>query len=113
MKTEISDEIMALQKANELTLQIGGMFDKKNDCGLSDQLHRASVSIIFNIAKGFQPESNEFKQFFCIAKGSCVEVLTLLDMAKELNKISENDFNVLFPLSQEISKILSGLINTS
>jgi four helix bundle protein len=56
--------------------------------------------------------NNEFRQFLFIAKGSCGEVRSMLILAKELNKISENDFSVLFSLSEEVSKILSGLIKT-
>ena len=64
-----------------------------------------------NIAEGFERKSNnEFKHFLFIAKGSCGEVRSMLYLAKELNKISNDDFESLFALSEEISKILSGLI---
>lgn len=66
-----------------------------------------------NIAEGFERKSNnEFKHFLFIAKGSCGEVRSMLYLAKELNKISNDDFESLFALSEEISKILSGLIKT-
>ncbi len=63
-----------------------------------------------NIAVGFERKSNkEFKQFLFIAKGSCGEVRSMLYLAKELEKMDQNRFNIL---SIEISKLLSGLIKT-
>ena len=66
-----------------------------------------------NIAEGFERKSNnEFKQFLFIAKGSCGEVRSMLYLAKELHKISDEVFSNLYNLSEEISKILSGLITS-
>jgi four helix bundle protein len=66
-----------------------------------------------NIAEGFERKTNnEFKHFLFMAKGSCGEVRSMLYLLKDLDKISESDFNKLFVLAEEISKILSGLIKT-
>ena len=64
-----------------------------------------------NIAEGFERKSNnEFKHFLFIAKGSCGEIRSMLYLAKDLNKISDDDFKLLFAMSEEVSKIFSGLI---
>ncbi len=93
------------------------MFENSKDYSFKDQIQRASVSVMNNIAEGFERIGNkEFSHFLYIAKGSCGEVRYMLYVAKELNKISEKDFVSLFRLSEEISKIISGLIklyNTS
>jgi four helix bundle protein len=113
MRIERFEDIIAWQKAKLLTVQIYRMFEEHKDYGFKDQIQRASVSVMNNIAEGYERKSNkEFKQFLFIAKGSCGEVRSMLYLAKELNKISEKDFNILFTLSEEISKILSGLIKT-
>ena len=66
-----------------------------------------------NIAEGFERKSNnEFKYFLYIAKGSCGEVCSMLILAKELNKITNSDAIELEALSEEISKMISGLIKT-
>ncbi len=113
MKIERFEDIIAWQKSKELTVQIYKLFKESKDFGFKEQIQRSSVSVMNNIAEGFERKSNnEFKQFLYIAKGSCGEVRSMLYLAKDLNKITENDFDLLNQLSEEISKILSGLIKT-
>ena len=113
MKFDRFEDIIAWQKAKELTIQVYQLFENSKDFGFKDKIQRASVSVMNNIAEGFERKSNnEFKHFLFIAKGSCGEVRSMLYLAKELNKISNDDFESLFALSEEISKILSGLIKT-
>ncbi|HDP74537.1 MAG TPA: four helix bundle protein [Bacteroidales bacterium] len=113
MKFDRFEDIIAWQKAKELTIQVYQLFENSKDFGFKDQIQRASVSIMNNIAEGFERKTNnEFKQFLFIAKGSCGEVRSMLYLAKEMKRITEKDFIFLFSLSEEISKILSGLIKT-
>jgi four helix bundle protein len=113
MKIERFEDIIAWQKAKEMTVSIYKLFDAIKDYGFKDQIQRASVSIMNNIAEGFERKSNnEFKYFLFIAKGSCGEVRSMLILAKELNKLENNDAAELTFLCEEISKILSGLIKT-
>lgn len=113
MKFDRFEDIKAWQKAKDLTLKIYTIFDLSKDFGFKDQIQRASVSIMNNIAEGFERKSNnEFKYFLYIAKGSCGEVRSMLILAKELNKIPNSDAFELESLSQEISKMISGLIKT-
>ena len=113
MKFERFEDIIAWQKAKVLTVRIYKLFAQSRDFGFKDQIQRASVSIMNNIAEGFERRSNkEFKQFLFIAKGSCGEVRSMLILAKELHKIKENESKTLIEMSEEISKILSGLIKT-
>lgn len=113
MKIDRFEDIIAWQKAKELKINIYALFESSKDFSFKDQIQRASVSIMNNIAEGFERKSNkEFSHFLYIAKGSCGEVRSMLIIAKELKKISDNDFKLLFALSEEISKILSGLVKT-
>jgi len=64
-----------------------------------------------NSAEGNERKSNnEFRQFLYIAKGSCGEVRSMLLLAKELDKIKEQECSKLLALCEEIKKIISGFI---
>lgn len=113
LKIERFEDIVAWQKAKNLTLEIYSVFNDCGDFAFKDQIQRASVSIMNNVAEGYERRSNqEFKQFLYIAKGSCGEVRSMLILAKELHKLNTNEAQKLFLLSEEISKMLSGLIKT-
>jgi four helix bundle protein len=113
MGIEKFEDIIAWQKAKEMTILIYNTFKDSKDFGFKDQIQRAGVSVMNNIAEGFERKTNnEFRQFLYIAKGSCGEVRSMLYLAKELNTISESAFNKIYSLAAEISKILSGLIKT-
>lgn len=113
MNIERFEDIIAWKKSKELTVKVYFLFSEGKDFGFNNQIQRASVSVMNNIAEGFERKGNkEFKQFLFIAKGSCGEVRSMLYLAKDLNKITEKDFRILFNLSEEISKILSGFIKT-
>lgn len=113
MSIERFEDIIAWQKAKVLAVRIYLLFRDSNDFGFTSQIQRASVSIMNNIAEGFERKGDkEFKHFLFIAKGSCGEVRSMLILAKDLNKISANDYTELHSLSEEISKILSGFIKT-
>lgn len=113
MKIERFEDIIAWQKAKELSLIIYKQFKNNNDFGFRDQIQRASISIMNNIAEGFERSGNrELKKFLYISKGSCGEVRSMLYMALELNYICEKDFEKPYILSVGISKLLSGFIKT-
>jgi four helix bundle protein len=113
MRIERFEDIIAWQKAKELAVKIYRLFETSKDYSFKDQIQRASVSVMNNIAEGFERKTNnEFKQFLFIAKGSCGEVRSMLILAKELNKIEKNKAEELYSLSEEISKIISGFIKT-
>ena len=72
------EDIEAWKKARELNREVyritrGDLFAR--DFGLRDQIRRSSVSVLSNIAEGFERDGNaEFKQFLYIAKGSAGEL---------------------------------------
>ena len=107
------EELIAWQKARELTKQIysttnRGPFAK--DFGLRDQIRKASVSIMSNLAEGFERGGRaEFHQFVVIAKGSCAEVRSQLYVAFDAEYVTEEEFEVLMSLGIELSRIIGGL----
>jgi len=113
MNIEKFEDIIAWQKSKLLTISIYNKFHVLNDFGFRNQIERASVSIMNNIAEGFERRyNNEFKHFLFIAKGSCAEVRSMLHLAKELKYLDEKEFSEYYFCSIEVSKLLSGLIKT-
>lgn len=113
MRIEKFEDIIGWQKSKGLTIDVYRQFRECRDFGFKNQIERAAVSIMNNIAEGFERKSDkEFKHFLFIAKGSCGEVRSMLYLALELGYISENNFEKLYNLSIEISKLLSGFIKT-
>ena len=81
------------------------------DFALCNQVRRASVSIISNIAEGFERGGNkEFLNFLAISKGSCGEVRCQLYVALDCSYISEDQFRVISEKLTETSRLISGLM---
>ncbi|OGH71476.1 four helix bundle protein [Candidatus Uhrbacteria bacterium RIFCSPHIGHO2_12_FULL_47_11] len=113
MKINKFEDIIAWQKAKKLTVEIYKSFGDCRDFGFKDQIQRASVSIMNNIAEGFERLGDkELKKFLFIAKGSCAEVRSMLYLAFDLNYLSKEKTRQYYDLSLEISKMISGLIKT-
>ena len=113
MKIEKFEDIIAWQKARELTLSIYKTFRDNKDFGFRDQIQRASVSIMNNIAEGFERRGDkELKHFLFIAKGSCGEVRSMLYLALSLEYINKTQYEEFYNLSIEISRLISGFIKT-
>ena len=114
-KIEKFEDLIAWQKSKIFVVKVysvtgEGQFAK--DFGLRDQIRRASVSIVSNIAEGFERKGNkEFLQFLFIALGSVAELKTQLIIANELNYISQDKFNELNENCIEIQKIIKGLVS--
>mgnify|MGYP000863006271 CR=1 FL=1 len=105
------EEIISWQKSKALTVAVYRNFKNCKDYGFRDQIQRASVSIMNNIAEGFERQSHkDFIKFLYIAKGSCGEVRSLLNLAQELDYINKEERDILSKQSIEVSKLISGLI---
>lgn len=113
-KIQKFEDILAWQKARELTRGIytyakAGLFAK--DFGLRDQIQRASVSIMGNVAEGFERGGDkEFIQFLSISKGSCGEVKSHLYVALDQQYISSPQFSRLYGSADEVGRLLAGFM---
>jgi len=112
-RAERFEDLVAWQKARELTKAVylatrNGALAK--DYGLSGQLQRASVSIMANIAEGFERHRlNEFHQFLSTAKASCAEVRSHLCVALDVGYIDQATFDKLSDSAIEVGRIIGGL----
>ena len=109
------EDIIAWQKALELSDIIYSHSNKEKfskDFGLRDQMRRASISVVSNIAEGFEREgNNQFIYFLLVAKASAGELRAQLYIARNQNYISMNEFEIIKQKVIEVSKTISGFIS--
>jgi four helix bundle protein len=112
-KIDRFEDLIAWQKARELTRAIyqvtqQGTFAR--DFGLARQIQRAAVSIMSNIAEGFERRGRrEFHQFLSTAKGSCAEVRSQLYVAFDIGYLGKSDFHKLLAQAEEVGRVVGGL----
>jgi four helix bundle protein len=108
------EDIESWKRARTLTNEVYQITAKGSfirDFCLRDQIRRATISILSNIAEGFERSGdNEFLQFLSIAKGSCGEVRAQLYVALDQSYITPAQFKSLSDCTSEISQLISGLM---
>ena len=108
------EDIESWQLARQLTKEIYAVTKRngfEKDFGLQNQIQRASVSILSNIAEGFERNGNkEFLQFLSVAKGSAGEVRAQLYVALDQGYLDQQTFDSLMALTENISKKINGLM---
>ena len=91
------------------TVSNEGSFSR--DFGLRDQIRRAGVSIMSNIAEGFERGgTREFVHFLAMAKGSAGEVKAQLYVAVDQGYMDKETFDRLFALASETARMIGGLM---
>ena len=112
-KVKRFEDLLVWRMAHDLSVAIyqltkDGEFSR--DWGLRDQIQRASVSVMSNIAEGFERYSRqEFKQFLSIARGSCAEVRSQIQLAKSLGYINDADCSAIYEKCISLSRAIGGL----
>jgi four helix bundle protein len=115
MRAKGFEELYIWQKARELvniiyTLTRKDKFSK--DWALTDQIRRAAISVMSNIAEGFERGSNsEFIQFLYIAKSSCGEVRSQGYIANDQAYINKEELNKLIDITKQTSAMISNFIS--
>jgi four helix bundle protein len=107
------EDLIAWQKARVLARDIyqtskEGAFGK--DFRLGGQIQSAVVSIMSNVAEGFERNRRaEFHQFLSTAKASCAEVRSQLYVAFDVGYLDQKKFHELLARAEEVGRILGGL----
>ena len=97
------------QEARAFTIVIYKMMSACHDYGFRDQIQRASVSIMNNIAEGFESGSDaKFLYFLNVAKGSCSEVKSMLYLCEDLNYCSAEERNNIM---EKLLSLSGGIYN--
>jgi four helix bundle protein len=107
------EDLIAWQKARALAKTIYKVTRKgefRNDYGLAGQIQRAAVSIMANVAEGFERGGlGEFHQFLSTAKASCAELRSHLYVACDIGYLQEAEFAALLDQAEEVGRIVGGL----
>lgn len=91
-KVEKFEDLKVWQESRILIGFVYDLMSPNKDYGFKDQIQRASISIMNNIAEGFERNSDaEFKRFLDFAKASCGEVRSMLYLAEDLKYITVNE----------------------
>ena len=108
------EEIEAWKKARRFNRDIYSITKSNGfhkDFALKNQIRRASISVMSNIAEGFERSgTGEFIQFLAIAKGSAGEVRSQLYIALDQDYINQKTYEGLNDLTDEISNLIGGLM---
>ncbi len=108
------EDIEGWQKARVLTREIyqtSAQGELARDFGLKDQMRRAGVSCMSNIAEGFDREGNkEFVQFLSVAKGSTGEIKSHLYVALDAKLITPAEFDHLYRLATDTGRLIGGFM---
>ena len=106
------EDIQAWQEARILVKMIYQLTNKENfskDYGMRDQIRRASVSVMNNIAEGFDCESKiEFARFLGIARRSAVEVQSILYAALDVDYINQTEFDLYYEQARKAKALIGG-----
>jgi four helix bundle protein len=107
------EDLIAWQKARGLTKEIYLVTSSGNfarDRGLCDQMRRAAVSVMSNIAEGFDRGGRaEFHRFLVISKGSCAELRSQLYVAMDAGYLTAEVSTRLLAMIEELGRVIAGL----
>lgn len=107
------EDLLVWQKSQNFAVSIYQDFSNLKDYAFKDQISRASVSISNNIAEGFDRKTNpDFIRFLYMATSSNSEVRSMLYLAERLKYLEAKRVKELIENSNEISRMLYGLINS-
>jgi len=105
------EDLSVWLEAKELFKKIYLSFKSSKDYYFKDQICRASLSVVNNIAEGYERQTQkEFRQFLYIAKGSCGEVRSMLKIAEELELIKSKEAAEITDDCLRLSKMLASFI---
>jgi four helix bundle protein len=111
LKIENFEDIEAWKEARQLVREIYGYLKECRDFGFRDQMQRAVISIMSNIAEGFERGSNkEFVQFLTIARGSLAEVKSLSYAAVDIGYLDEMQNNLILERCNRLGNLINGFI---
>jgi four helix bundle protein len=99
------DALLLVDSVYNLT----SLFPKDEMFGLTNQLRRASVSIVLNIAEGSSRTKKDFSHFLSLSRGSCFECVAILTISFNRNLISKKQLDFHYEWCNKLAKMISKL----
>ena len=105
------EDLEIWRRSRRLSVEIYKALEGCRHRAFQDQATRAALSIPSNVAEGYERNSRkEFIRFLCIAKGSCGELRTQLDIGSEVGFLPREDAVRFIEETRHITRMLGGLI---
>ncbi len=112
-KVQKFEDSIAWQRAHELAVTVYQLTELEafsRDFVLNDPIRRSVVSVMSNIAEGFERYSRpEFRRFLSIARGSVGEARSQLHLARSLGYVGEQEFESAYRLCRDVGNLIGGL----
>lgn len=108
------ENLLVWKVSQETAILLYKLTSNWKDYGLKDQIQRAVVSVVSNIAEGYERGSKQdFVRFLFIARGSVAEVRAQSYIARDLGYLKNSDFEVLYDKLDHIARMLGKLISSN
>jgi four helix bundle protein len=113
MKIEKFEDLIAWQKAKELTLKLYDACKNCKEYGLKDVLIKTNITIMNRIAEGFENRSNKaIKEAFIDAKWGTSQMRSMLYLLLELGCITQEEFKSFYDMTRHVTKMLMAFVKS-
>lgn len=113
MKIEKFEDLIAWQKAKELTLKLYDACKNCKEYGLKDLLIKTNITIMNRIAEGFENRSNKaIKEAFIDAKWGTSQMRSMLYLLLELGCITQEEFKSFYDMTRHVTKMLMAFVKS-
>lgn len=113
MKIEKFEDLIAWQKAKELTLKLYDSCKNCKEYGLKDSMTKTGISIMNQIAEGFEKRNNkDIKAAFLSAKWGTSQMRSMLYLLLELGCITQDEFKQFYDTTRHITKMLMAFVKS-
>lgn len=110
MKIERFEDVESWKEARQLVKDVYHVLIDCRDHGFTGQIQRAAISVMSNIAEGFDRSNKEFIQFLVISRGSVSEVRSLLYAGFDIGYLDEPSLQKLLSRCNKITNLLDGFL---
>jgi len=113
MKIEKFEDLIAWQKAKELAVKLYDVCKNCKEYGLKDMLLKTNITIMNQIAEGFENRSNKaIKEAFINAKWGTSQMRSMLYLLLELSCITQEEFKHFYDITRHITKMLMAFVKS-